>query len=102
MVNLGRPPLPPSKPYHWPLNYLKNVKNSNPNAHVKVFKATIKVNSETNDAKNVNLFRFTLKDIVSNWNNNYMGDYPNCTFVEFQLAFCKRYIKVHNDEQVYP
>jgi len=30
-----------------------------------------------------------------------MGDYPDCTFVELQLAFCKRYQKVQNDEQVY-
>jgi hypothetical protein len=33
--------------------------------------------------------------------NNYLGDYPNCTFVELQLSFCKRYKKVQNDEQVY-
>ncbi len=24
-----------------------------------------------------------------NWCNNYMGNYPNCIFVELQLAFIK-------------
>jgi hypothetical protein len=28
------------------------------------------------------LFSFTLGNIVSNSWNNYMGDYPNCTFVD--------------------
>jgi hypothetical protein len=68
---------------------------------MSVFKATIKTNSETNDTKIVNLFSFTLGDIMSNYCNNYMGDYPDCTFAELQLVFCKRYIKVQNDEQVY-
>jgi len=30
-----------------------------------------------------------------------MGDYLDCTFAKLQLAFCKRYRKVQNDEQVY-
>jgi len=30
-----------------------------------------------------------------------MGDYPNCIFAKLQLAFCKKYQKVQNDEQVY-
>jgi hypothetical protein len=38
---------------------------------------------------------------MSDWCNNYLGDYPNCTFAKLQLAFCKRYIKDQNDEQVY-
>jgi hypothetical protein len=50
MVNLGKSPLPPNKPYCWPLNYPEYVKDYNPYAHVKVFKVAIKVNSETNDA----------------------------------------------------
>jgi hypothetical protein len=47
------------------------------------------------------MFNFTLKDIVFDWCNNYMGDYLYCTFAELQLASCKRYKKVLNDEQVY-
>jgi hypothetical protein len=33
------------------------------------------------------MFGFTLRDIVSNLCNNYMGNYPNCVFEELQLAF---------------
>ncbi len=65
MVSPRKPPLLPNKPYCWPLNYLEYVKDSNPNVHVKVFKAAIKTNSETNDAKIVNVFNFSLRDIVS-------------------------------------
>jgi hypothetical protein len=60
------PPLPPNKPYHQPLNYPKYVKDFDPNAHVKVFKVPIKRNGEIEDAKFVNLFSFTLGNIVSN------------------------------------
>jgi hypothetical protein len=94
MVNPSRPPLPPNIPYRWSLNYLEYVKDSNPNVHVRVFKATIRINSETNDAKIIILFNFTLKDIMSNWCNNFMGDYPNCIFVKLKSVFCKRYKKV--------
>jgi hypothetical protein len=101
MVNLGRPSLPPNKPYCWPFNYPEYVKDFGPDVHVKVFKAAIRANNEKDDAKIINVFNFTLRDIVSNWCNNYMGDYLHCTFVELQLTFCKRYRKVQNDEQVY-
>ncbi len=66
MVNLGKPPLPPNRPYHWPFNYLENVKDFDPNAHVKMFKVAIITNSEMNDAEIVNLFSFTFRDIMSN------------------------------------
>jgi hypothetical protein len=36
MVNLGMPPLPPNRPYHWPINYPKCVKDFDPNVHVNV------------------------------------------------------------------
>jgi hypothetical protein len=65
MVNPGRPPLPPNKPYHQPLNYLQYVKDFDPNAHVRVFKVAIRSNGETKDAKIVNMFNFTFRDIVS-------------------------------------
>ncbi len=51
MVNPSRPPLPPNIPYCPPLNYLKYVKDFDPDVHVKVFKATIRVNGEAKDAK---------------------------------------------------
>jgi hypothetical protein len=89
MVNLGRPSLPPNRPYHKPFNYFEYVKAFDPNVHVRIFKSTIRTNGEIEDAKIVNLFNFTLKDTVSDRCNNYMGDYPNYIFVELQLAFCK-------------
>jgi hypothetical protein len=46
MMNLGKQSLPSNKPYHRPFNYPEYVKDSNPDAHVKVFKATIKMNGE--------------------------------------------------------
>jgi len=42
------------------------VKDFDPNAHVKVFKVAIKTNGEIKNAKIVNIFNFTLKDIISN------------------------------------
>ncbi len=79
-MNPSRPPLPPNRPSHRQLNYPKYVKDVDPNAHVKVFKVVIKANGETNDEEIVNLFSFSLRDTVSNWCNNYMGNYPNCIF----------------------
>jgi len=64
MVHPSKPPLPPNRPYHWPFNYPKYVKDSNLDAHVKVFKVAMRANSEIDDAKFVYLFIFTFKDIV--------------------------------------
>jgi hypothetical protein len=58
------------------------VKDSDPKAHVRIFKASIRINGEIENAEIVNLFSFTLRDIVFDWCNNYMGDYPNCTFTK--------------------
>jgi hypothetical protein len=101
MVNLGMPPLTPNRPYHRPFNYPEYVKDSDPYAHVRIFKAAIRVNGEIKDAKIINPFSFTFKDIMFDWCNNYIEDYLDYTFAELQLAFYKRYKKVQNDEQVY-
>jgi hypothetical protein len=50
MVNLGKPPLPPNRPYCRPLNYPEYVKDFDPNVHVKVLKAIIRANGEIEDA----------------------------------------------------
>jgi hypothetical protein len=42
MVNPSRPPLPPNKPHHWPLKYLKYVKDSDLNADVRILKLPLK------------------------------------------------------------
>jgi hypothetical protein len=41
-MNRSRPPLPPNRPYRWPLNYPKYVKDSDLNVHVRMFKAMIR------------------------------------------------------------
>ncbi len=64
MMDLGRPPLPPNIPYCWPLNYPEYVKDFDPDVHVRVFKVAIRVNGEIEDVEIVNMFSFTLKDIV--------------------------------------
>jgi hypothetical protein len=51
MVNPSLPPLPSNRPYRRPLNYLEYVKDFDPDVHVRVFKATIRANSEIYDAK---------------------------------------------------
>jgi hypothetical protein len=56
------------------------VKDSNPDVHVRVLKASIGANGERDDAEIVNLFCYTFRDIDRC--NNYMGDYLDCTFVE--------------------
>ncbi len=45
-------------------SYLEYVKDFDLNAHVNVFKVSIRTNSETNDANIVDLFCFTLKNII--------------------------------------
>ncbi len=42
MMNLRIPPLPPNRPYCWPFNYPKYVKDSDPHAHVRILKVAIK------------------------------------------------------------
>jgi hypothetical protein len=64
MVNIGKPPLPPNKPYCQPLNYLEYMKDFDLDVHVKVFKVAIRANGETEDVKIVKLFSFTLKDTI--------------------------------------
>jgi hypothetical protein len=54
-------------PYHRPLNYLEYVKDSDPNFHVIIFKATNRANGEIEDVQNVNLLSFTFKDVAFDW-----------------------------------
>ncbi len=82
MVNLNRPPLPPNRPYYRPLNYLEYVKDFWPKCYVRVFKVVIRTNGEIEDVEIVDLFSFTFKDTMSDWCNNYMGNYSNRTFTK--------------------
>jgi hypothetical protein len=71
MVHPGKPPLPPNKPYHRPFNYLEYLKDFDLDAHVRVLKISIILNSEIDDVQIINMFNFTLRDIMFDWCNNY-------------------------------
>jgi hypothetical protein len=84
MMDLGRPPLPPNKPYCRPLNYPEYVKDFDPNTNVIVFKATIRANGETKDVEIINLFSFKVRDIVLTnvtitWEITYIVLLQNCS-----------------------
>jgi hypothetical protein len=55
------------------------VKDSNLNAHVRIFKVANKVNGEKENLKIINLFSFILRDTMFDECNNYMGDYLDYT-----------------------
>ncbi len=57
------------------------MKDTNPNAHIKVFKKAITTNSEIMETDITNLFGFTLQD-------NMSKDHPNYTFDELEQTFC--------------
>ncbi len=67
---------------------------------LEFLKLLLKQIGEIEDVKIVNLFSFTLKDIVSDQCNNNMG-YLDYTFAKLQLAFYKWFKTIQNDEQVY-
>jgi hypothetical protein len=43
-----------------------------PNVHVWVFQKAIQTNGDKHDVGIVNLFCFTLKDVISEWGENFM------------------------------
>jgi hypothetical protein len=47
------------------LQYPTYVKDINPNVHIKMFKKAIKANGEIIEFDIINMFGFTLKDIIS-------------------------------------
>jgi hypothetical protein len=78
--------------YRRPFNYFKYKKDSNLDARVRVFKATIKVNGDLMLIEEIkNLSNFTLKDNALNWCNNYMRDFLNHRFADLEQIFCRQY-----------
>jgi len=51
------------------LQYPTHVKDTNPNAHIIMFKKVIKANGETVEFI-INLFGFTFRDSISEWSKN--------------------------------
>jgi len=59
------------------LQYPTYVKDTNLDAHIKVFKKAIKANGEIVEANIINMFGFTFKDNISEHGKNYVQDHPN-------------------------
>ncbi len=69
------------------LQYPTYVKDTNPNAHIKVLKKAIKVNGETMEDDIINLFGFTFRDNISEWGEKYVRDHLNCTLKRWSKHF---------------
>jgi hypothetical protein len=83
------------------LQYPTYVKDTDSDVHIIVFKKAIITNGEMVEANIINLFGFTFIDNIFEWGDNFVQDHPNCIFEELEQAFCKRFIIVKNDEEVY-
>ncbi len=84
--------LPTTQLYRRPFNYPKYKKDFNPDACVRVFKASIKANGDLMVNEEItNLSNFTLKNNASNWCNIYMRDFSNCKFADLEQTFCRQY-----------
>jgi len=77
------------------------VKDTDPDAHIRVFKKIIRGIGETMEADIINLFGFSLQDNISEWGKNFVQDHINCTFEELEQGFCKCFQNVKNEEEVY-
>jgi hypothetical protein len=87
----------PYKKLQYP-NYIKEI---DPNAHIRLFKKAIKANGEIVEVDIINMFGFILRDNIYEWDENYVQDHPNYTFEELEQTFCKLFIIVKNNEEVY-
>jgi hypothetical protein len=62
------------------LQYPTYVKDTDLDAHIRMFKKTIKANVEIMEFEIINLFGFTLKNNISKWGENFVQNHPNRTF----------------------
>jgi hypothetical protein len=70
-------------------------------AHISLFKKVIGTNGEIAEVDSINLFGFTPKDSFFEWGENFVQDYPNCTFGKLEEQLCKQFKIVKNDEEVH-
>ncbi len=66
------------------LQYPTYVKDTNLDAHIKVFKKAIKANGEIVETNIINMFGFTFKDNISERGENYVQDHPNYIFEKLE------------------
>jgi hypothetical protein len=76
------------------LNYPKYIKNSNPNAHVHVFKQAININNVTQEGTKIAYFQWTLWHMTLFGGDNFVNNHLDSTFGEFAQVFYRRYRKV--------
>jgi hypothetical protein len=69
------------------LQYLTYVKDTNLDAHIKMFKKAIKTNGEMVEVHVINLFGSILRDSISKWGENYVQDHPNYTLKSWGKHF---------------
>jgi hypothetical protein len=82
-------PEPTTKRPYMKLQYPTYVKDTNLDAHIKMFKKVIKGNGETVEVDIINMFGFTLIDSIFEWGENFVQNHPNCTFEKLEQTFCK-------------
>ncbi len=78
---------PTNKLQHLNFQYPTYMKDTNFNAHIKVFKKAIRANREIMEPNIIDLFGFTLKDSILEWGKNFIQNHPNYTFKELEQAF---------------
>ncbi len=66
------------------------MKDTDHDAHIRVFKKTIRANGETVEI-DIKMFGFILRNKFLEWGENFVQDHPNCTFEEMEQAFCKHF-----------
>ncbi len=76
---------PTSKVPYQKFQYPTYVKDTDPNAHIRVFKKMTKANGETMEVNIINSFGFTLRNNISKWGENFVQDHPNYTCDELEL-----------------
>jgi hypothetical protein len=65
-----------------------------------MFHKAIQVNKEKTNANIVNLFYFTLCDVIFKWRENFMRLHSICKFKELEVTFYNHYWKVQKDKRV--
>jgi sugar phosphate permease len=90
---------PTTKLPYMKLQYPTYVKDTNSNAHIRIFKKAIKTNGEIMEVDIINLFGFIFRDNIFEWGKNYVQNHPNYIFEEPE--FCKRFRTIKNNEKVY-
>jgi len=78
-----------AKPYRSTLKYPYYKKNTNPNAHVRIFEAIVRANRKTSKEYIVNVFNYILKEMILNWCHNYMLEFLDCIIFKLIQTFCK-------------